>query len=159
MQKAINFYNGYSNVQDDLNYQVISKEQFTHKNMTPNTSRRDYTIADDSRATRRLEAFTGVNDNWVPKQEKYPLFEPMKNLTYVQGMPVFTDYMDDRYLASNKNNNGNLPFENNVFLILLSGCIRDTLLKNLEILTLLFIFNFINCNTNLLINLLLISLL
>ena len=116
MQKAINFYNGYSNVQDDLNYQVISKEQFTHKNMTPNTSRRDYTIADDSRATRRLEAFTGVNDNWVPKQEKYPLFEPMKNLTYVQGMPVFTDYMDDRYLASNKNNNGNLPFENNVFV-------------------------------------------
>ena len=116
MQKAINFYNGYSNVQDDLNYQVVSKEKFTHKNMAPNTSRRDYTIADDTRATRRLEAFTGVNDNWVPKQEKYPLFEPMKNLSYVQGMPVFTDYLDDRYLASNKNNNGNLPFENNVFV-------------------------------------------
>jgi len=116
MQKAINFYNGYSNVQDDLNYQVVSKEKFTHKNMAPNTSRRDYTIADDTRATRRLEAFTGVNDNWVPKQEKYPLFEPMKNLSYVQGMPVFTDYLDDRYLASNKNNNGNLPFTNNVFV-------------------------------------------
>ena len=115
MQKAINFYNGYSNVQDDLNYQVVSKEQFTHKNMAPNTSRRDYTV-DDTRATRRLESFTGVNDNWVPKQEKYPLFEPMKNLTYVQGMPVFTDYLDDRYLASNKNNNGNLPFTNNVFV-------------------------------------------
>jgi len=115
MQKAINFYNGYSNVQDDLNYQVVSKEKFTHKNMAPNTSRRDYTV-EDSRSSRRLESFTGVNDNWVPKQEKYPLFEPMKNLTYVQGMPVFTDYLDDRFLASNKNNNGNLPFTNNVFV-------------------------------------------
>jgi len=115
LQKNINLYNGYSNIKDDLNYKVVSKEHFTHKNMTPNSSRRDYTI-DDSRASRRLEAFTGVNDNWVPKQEKYPLFEPMKNLTYVNGMPVFTDYLDDRYLASNKNNNGNLPFKNNVFV-------------------------------------------
>jgi hypothetical protein len=38
----------------------------------------------------------------------------MKNLTYVNGMPVFTDYLDDRYLATSKNNNGNLPFTNNV---------------------------------------------
>ena len=115
LQKNLNLYNGYSNVQDDLNYQVITRENFTHNNMTPNTSKRDYTI-DDSRATRKLEAFTGVNENWVPKQEKYPLFEPMKNLSYVNGMPVFTDYMDDRYLPSSKNNNGNLPFSNNVFV-------------------------------------------
>jgi hypothetical protein len=31
-------------------------------------------------------------------------------------MPVMTDYLDDRYLASNKNNNGNLPFQNNIFV-------------------------------------------
>ena len=115
LQNNLNLYNGYSNLNDDLNYQVVSKENFTHNNMTPNTSRRDYTI-DDSRASRKLEAFTGVNENFVPKQEKYPLFEPMKNLTYVDGMPVFTDYLDDRYLPSNKNNNGNLPFQNNVLI-------------------------------------------
>ena len=112
-QRRLNLENGYSAVQDDLDYNVVSKEEFTHKNMTPNTSKRDYTI-DDSRATRKLETFTGVNENYVPKQEKYPLFEPMKNLTYVNGMPVYTDYLDDRYLASSKNNNGNLPFTNNV---------------------------------------------
>jgi len=113
LQKTLNLFNGYSNVEDDLNYRVVAKENFTHNNMTPNTTKRDYNI-DDSRATRKLEAFTGVNDFFVPKQEKYNLFEPMKNLTYVNGMPVFTDYLDDRYLPSNKNNNGNLPFVNGI---------------------------------------------
>ena len=113
LQKTLNLFNGYSNVQDDLNYRVVTKENFTHNNMIPNTTKRDYNI-DDSRATRKLEAFTGVNDFFVPKQEKYNLFEPMKNLTYVNGMPVFTDYLDDRYLPSNKNNNGNLPFVNGI---------------------------------------------
>jgi hypothetical protein len=81
--------------------------------MTPNTSKRDYTMNSEHSA-RKLEAFTGVSDFWVPKQEKKHLFEPMKDLTYVNGMPVMTDYLDDRYLASNKNNMGNLPFQNNV---------------------------------------------
>jgi len=111
LQRNLNLYNGYSTVEDDLNYRVVAKENFTHNNMTPNTSKRDYAI-NDSKVTRKLEAFTGVNEFFVPKQEKYNLFEPMKNLTYVDGMPVFTDYLDDRYLPSNKNNNGNLPFEN-----------------------------------------------
>ena len=115
LQRNLNLLNGYSSVEDDLNYRIVSKEHFTHNNMTPNTSKRDYSI-DDSRATRKLEAFTGVNENYVPKQEKYPLFEPMKNLTYVDGMPVFTDYLDDRYIPSNKNNNGNLPFQSKVFI-------------------------------------------
>ena len=113
LQRSLDLGNGYSGVEDGLNYGVVTKENFTHNNMTPNTSKRDYT-SDSDRSSRKLEAFTGVSDFWVPKQEKYHLFEPMKNLTYVNGMPVMTDYLDDRYLASSKNNNGNLPFENNV---------------------------------------------
>jgi len=115
LQRQLNLYSGYSNVNESLNYRVIDKENFTHNNMTPNTSKRDYSL-DDSRATRKLEAFTGVNENYVPKQEKYHLFEPMKNLSYVNGMPVFTDYLDDRYLPSNKNNHGNLPFQSNAIV-------------------------------------------
>lgn len=113
LQRSLDLVNGYSGVEDGLNYGVVTKENFTHNNMTPNTSKRDYTI-DSDRSSRKLEAFTGVSDFWVPKQEKYHLFEPMKNLTYVNGMPVMTDYLDDRYLASSKNNMGNLPFENNM---------------------------------------------
>jgi hypothetical protein len=113
LQRGLDLNNGYSNIEDSLNYDVVSRENFTHNNMTPNTSKRDYTLNSDHSA-RKLENFTGVSDYWVPKQEKYHLFEPMKDLTYVNGMPVMTDYLDDRYLASNKNNMGNLPFQNNV---------------------------------------------
>ena len=113
LQRGLDLTNGYSNVYESLNYNVISNENFTHNNMTPNTSKRDYT-PNSEHSSRKLEAFTGVSDFWVPKQEKKHLFEPMKDLTYVNGMPVMTDYLDDRYLASNKNNMGNVPFENNV---------------------------------------------
>ena len=64
----INFQNGYSNFENkNMDYNVVNKQHFTHNNMTPNTSKRDYSL-DDSRATRKLEAFTGVNENYVPKQ-------------------------------------------------------------------------------------------
>ena len=113
LQRGLDLTNGYSNIDESSHYGVISKEHFTHDNMTPNTSKRDYTLNSDHSA-RKLEAFTGVSDYWVPKHEKEHLFEPMKDLTYINGMPVMTDYLDDRYLASNKNNMGNLPFQNNV---------------------------------------------
>jgi hypothetical protein len=113
LQRGLDLTNGYSNIYESLNYNVISNENFTHNNMTPNTSKRDYT-PDSEHSSRKLEAFTGVSDYWVPKQEKKHLFEPMKDLTYVNGMPVMTDYLDSRYLASNKNNMGNVPFQNNV---------------------------------------------
>ena len=113
LQRGLDLTNGYSNIYESLNYNVISNENFIHNNMTPNTSKRDYT-PNSEHSSRKLEAFTGVSDYWVPKQEKNHLFEPMKDLTYVNGMPVMTDYLDDRYLASNKNNMGNLPFQTNV---------------------------------------------
>jgi hypothetical protein len=113
LQRGLDLTNGYSNIDESSHYGVISKEHFTHDNMTPNTSKRDYTLNSDHSA-RKLEAFTGVSDYWMPKHEKEHLFEPMKDLTYINGMPVMTDYLDDRYLASNKNNMGNLPFQNNV---------------------------------------------
>ena len=113
LQRGLDLTNGYSNLAESLHYGVISKEHFTHNNMTHNTNKRDYTSNSDY-SSRKLEAFTGVSDYWVGKQEKTSLFEPMKDLTYVNGMPVMTDYLDSRYLASNKNNMGNLPFQNNV---------------------------------------------
>ena len=113
LQRGLDLTNGYSNINESLNYNIISNENFNHNNMTPNTSKRDYT-PDSEHSSRKLEAFTGVSDYWVPKQEKNHLFEPMKDLTYVNGMPVMTDYLDDRYLASNKNNMGNLPFQTNI---------------------------------------------
>jgi hypothetical protein len=81
--------------------------------MTLGTSKRDFSINPD-RAQRSLELFTGDMKDYTPKKEKVPLFTPMHDLTWVNGMPSHTSKLQNRYLPSNKNNNGNLPFEYNV---------------------------------------------
>jgi hypothetical protein len=78
--------------------------------MIPNTSRRDFDV--NTNDQRKLETFTGVHKYYTQKKEKVPLFEPMTDLTWVNGMPSITDKMQNRYLPSNKNNNGDLPFQN-----------------------------------------------
>ena len=116
-QRNLDFQNGYSNFQhSDMHYDVINKDNFTHNNMIPNTSRRDFSMnfVHADRAQRKLETFTGIDPNYVSKKEKVPLFEPLPNLSWVNGMPVVADKLVNRYLPSNKNNFGNLPFESNV---------------------------------------------
>ena len=112
LQRNLDFANGYSNFQQsDMHYDVVSRDNFTHNNMVPNTSRRDFDPNVD-RTQRKLETFTGVFDNYTAKKEKVPLFEPMADLTWVNGMPAVASKLQNRYLPSNKNNYGNLPFEN-----------------------------------------------
>ena len=117
LQRNLDFKNNYSNFQNsDMHYDVVSHDNFFHNNMTPNTSRRDFStkFIHDDRSQRKLQAFTGIDPNYVAKKEHVPLFEPMTDLTWVNSMPVVVDKLTNRYISSNKNNNGNLPFENNV---------------------------------------------
>ena len=116
LQRNIDFQRGYSSFQDsDMHYDVVTKDKFTHNNMVPQTSRRDLSSnITSNRSQRKLETFTGIDSNYVSKKEKVPLFEPSPNLTWVNGMPVIADKLVTRYLPSNKNNYGNLPFQNNV---------------------------------------------
>ena len=95
--------------EQDGTYNVVSNDNFVHNNMFPSTTQRD---VDKSigYSQRKMETFTGSSNNIVMKQAKEHLFEPFKDLTYVFGAPVNTDLMKQRYLASNKNNMGNLPF-------------------------------------------------
>lgn len=114
LQRHLDFANGYSVFQqNDMHYDVVTMDQFTHNNMIPSTSRRDYEKNSD-RVQRKLETFTGNFNHYTPKKEKTPLFEPMANLTWVNGMPSITGKLQNRYNPSNKNNYGNLPFETNV---------------------------------------------
>ncbi len=114
LQRNLDFANGYSQfAHNDMHYDVVSKEEFVHNNMTPNTSRRDFDVNAD-RTQRKLETFTGSFEHYTPKKEKQHLFEPMADLTFTHGMPSITNSVADRYLPSNKNNYGNTPFETNV---------------------------------------------
>jgi hypothetical protein len=120
LQRNLDFQNDYSLFQEtDMHYNVVPKDQFIHNNMTLRTSKRDFSKNSD-RSDRTLGIFTGIDKNYVPKTEKVPLFEPMKNLTYVHGMPAVTSTNEfkDRYIASYMNNiGGNLPFESGVRVI------------------------------------------
>lgn len=117
LQRNIDFNNGYSNFQhSDMHYDVVNKDNFTHNNMVPNTSKRDFSmnLSHSDRVQRKLEVFTGNDPNYCFKKEKVPLFEPMADLSWVNGMPVVADKLVNRYLPSNKNNYGNLPFQTDV---------------------------------------------
>lgn len=116
LQRNLDFQQGFSNFQmSDMHYDVVSKNNFTHNNMIPNTSKRDFEI-NNSLDQRKLENFTGVHKYYTEKKEKLPLFEPMRDLTWVNGAPPITDKFQNRYLPSNKNNYGNLPFQNKVMV-------------------------------------------
>ena len=117
LSRNLDFQNNFSQFQkSDMHYGVVDKYKFTHNNMIPNTAKRDFSNNAD-RSDRKLETFTGISDTYTRKVEKVPLFEPMNDLTWVQGMPNVTDKLQNRYLTSTKNNNGNLPFENKVKIL------------------------------------------
>ena len=116
LQREMEFRNAYSNFQNtDMHYDVINNDSFNHNNMTPNTSRRDISnIRNKTRNHRRLELFTGSFSNYTEKKEKYPLFKPIADLSWINGIPSITNAIENRFLPSNKNNYGNLPFDNNL---------------------------------------------
>jgi hypothetical protein len=114
LQRNLDFQRGYSDFQhSDMHYDVVDKANFTHNNMTLRTARRDFNVNAD-RSQRSLETFTGEFKDYTAKKEKVPLFQPMSDLTWVNGMPSVTSKLQNRYLPSNKNNNGDLPFEYNL---------------------------------------------
>jgi len=114
LERDLDFQRGYSQFElNNTHYDIFSPEDFTHNNMTPNTNRRD-TYTNYTIPQRTLELFTGVSDTYVSKQEKVPLFDPLADLTWVNGMPSVSGVLKNRYLPSNKNNNGNLPFDSKV---------------------------------------------
>jgi hypothetical protein len=114
LQRDLDFQNGYSEFQDtDMHYGVVPREEFTHNNMQPNTSRRDTLINLDSN-NRKFESLSGNNSNWNHKREIETFFEPVKDMSNVYGLPVVAGELTNRYIASYKNNNGALPFDSDV---------------------------------------------
>ena len=115
LQRDLDFTNGYSEFsKTEMHYDVVSKNKMMTSNMAPHTSKREYTRNNDY--SHLLGLHTGNDELYMSKEHFTPvtLFEPMKNLTYVNGAPVFTEYLEERYIPSYKNNNGNLPFKSNM---------------------------------------------
>lgn len=112
LQRDIDFQNGYSDFakNNDMHYNVVTKEEFTHNNMTPFTSRRDIQY-DINANSRKFENLSGNDTTWKHKTEVEQFFVPTKNMSWVNGAPAVSGELSNRYIASFKNNYGNTPFQ------------------------------------------------
>ena len=113
LQRDIDFNAGYSEFgKTQMHYDVVPEFEMMSSNMQPHTSRREYTNNVDYSHTLALH--TGNDPFYMSKDSYDPvtIFEPMRDLTYVHGAPVMTDILEERYVPSYKNNNGDLPFPN-----------------------------------------------
>lgn len=107
----------YSNFDNtDMTYGVTSKENFVHNNMVPffkNGFGKGYGPNSifqkklDDVKQRKMERFTGSVKNleYRPKTERRPLFNPHKGLTWIYGMPNFTNYFESRYIPGRERRN------------------------------------------------------
>ena len=73
-------WSNFNSQGDDMTLGVIDKDskEFRHNNMHEFNRMRDF-IEPDYEDNRPLEAFTGYSEHYVPKRERKPLFEPVKN--------------------------------------------------------------------------------
>ena len=114
LQRNLDFQNGYSEFQNtDMHYGVVTKENFVHNNMYPNTSRRETMINLDSN-NRKYQNLSGNDNLWKHKNELETFFTPVKNMSNVNGMHAVSGELTSRYIPSLKNNNGNLPFQTDI---------------------------------------------
>jgi len=114
LQRDLDFKNGYSEFQNtDMHYGVVTKENFVHNNMQPNTSRRE-TMLNLNSNNRKYENLSGNSSVWKHKNELETFFTPVKDMANVNGLPVVAGGLENRYIASFKNNNGNLPFQTDI---------------------------------------------
>lgn len=115
LQRDIDFKSGYSEFgPTQMHYDVVEDFDRMTSNMAPHTSRREYQY--NKNYDTKLALQTGVDDLYMSKDTFDPktLFEPMRDLTFVNGAPVQTDLLEERYLPSVKNNFGELPFETDI---------------------------------------------
>jgi hypothetical protein len=106
-------YSDFDKKDGDMTYGVVRGQDFIHNNMVPSFKSKSYGISKvvqdriDEVKQRKLDTFTGSINNldYRPKEERRPLFNPQVGLTWVYGMPNFTDYMQPRYIPGRERRN------------------------------------------------------
>ena len=118
MERELALKGNYSSFEDnnDMTYGIVDDKNFVHNNMVPNFKSgigKGYepnsrvTQQFDSIKQRKLELFSGSTKdlNYRPKTERRPLFNPQVGLTWIYGMPNFTNYFESRYIPSRERRN------------------------------------------------------
>ena len=118
MERDLALKGNYSTFQNnnDMTYGVVDDKNFVHNNMVPNYKTgigKGYGPHSrvmeqfNSVNQRKLDLFSGSTKdlNYRPKTERRPLFNPQVGLTWIYGMPNFTDYFESRYIPSKEKRN------------------------------------------------------
>lgn len=90
----------------------IPSSEFTHNNQTPFFGSKVRQNTDPFANAPVMERFTGEFDNavWKKKKEMEPLFKPNSEVNYINGVPVRSDNISERYEVGHIRNNER-PFE------------------------------------------------
>ena len=79
----------------------MSQDQFSHQNMVPFFSGSGVKQNTDVNATKGIfDAYQGYNNYQFPKQTIEPMFEPKKDLGFVNGTPNVSEQVFDRFVPS-----------------------------------------------------------
>jgi hypothetical protein len=105
--------NGYSYIDNQMNYGVTKNDELTHDNMVPHFSKKQI-INDYNEQTfaHRMELFSGSSKNFTPKKELLSEnFSPLqKDVNLVNGSQNNIELLKGYYLPSSEKRNI-LPFE------------------------------------------------
>ena len=105
--------NGYSYLNDNMNYGIMNEEELDHNNMVPHFSKKQI-INDYNEQTfaHRMELFSGSSKNFTPKKESLQEnFTPLeKDVNLVNGSQNNIELLQGYYLPSTQKRNV-LPFE------------------------------------------------
>ena len=120
MERNLALNEGFSYLGDgeDMTFNVVDRDRFTHNNMVPNFKTKGggsfYTSEHRGMQNqRRLELFTGADnrpDYHSGKEESAPLFSPLVGMTNIYGMPAMTGVFETRYNPGRERRNEK-PFQ------------------------------------------------
>merc|ERR1712227_964025 len=105
IEKDLAIGNGYSYLNDNMNYGVTDENDLDHNNMVPHFSKKQI-INDYNEQTfaHRMELFSGSSKNFTPKKEL------LKDVNLVNGSQSNIELLQGYYLPSTQKRNV-LPFE------------------------------------------------
>ena len=105
-----NDFSPFDNKTNNMTYNIINKEQFTHNNMQAFTAKRDDETNESNNFEYKMDIFSGASKNWFPKKEAPIFFKPQENIQSPFGSALVSELERDRIVQSRVKQNER-PFE------------------------------------------------
>ena len=107
LKRALELSGGFSTIDSNMNYNIVSGDDFNHNNMVHFNSSRGQPTNNSKIYETKLGIHTGNDKTWKPKKETPVLFQPIKQNIF--GMQSYTNKIKNRYMPSMYKNGDQLP--------------------------------------------------